>query len=181
MPNGYEQFNWEATIQQVNQVPDIKGKIIYLSDISAKCEQYILDDGVNPIEKSDHRKFIEKCSIERKRLESNHKTLQLSSPIPVLTVHKNIRLSKANKVKIDFIRVINALYELRFFIDDKDLIPNKEIVMKTFGDSVGIDLTTYNTHLSQAITTGNIEPNIAIFQRMIESTQKLILDKIDNS
>jgi hypothetical protein len=176
--NGYDQFNWQGTKEKVAQLPDIKDKIIYLCDISACCEQYILDENINTIEKNDHRNFIEKCRIEQRRLESNHKTI--SSHIePVANGPIKFQLPQTNGFKIDFIRVINAMYELRFFRDDKDLLPLKVVVMKAFGKLVGIDLSKYDRDLSQAFSSTNPESNIAIFQRMADATQQQVFNKDD--
>lgn len=178
--NGYNKFNWPATIQKVAELSEYKDKIIYLSDISAQCEQYICDDRINPIEKKDHRNFIEKCSIEQKRLENNHRTTHLHAT-PITLEPSNFQLCKNNCSKIDFIRVINAMYELRFFIDDKELVPKKDSVMRAFGKLVGRDLSKYDSDLSQAFGNGSTENNVAIFHKLASATQKSVLKRLDQN
>jgi hypothetical protein len=175
--NKSKEFNWQKVKEKISQIPDIQSQIILISDISAECEQYSLDDFIPNKEKYECKIFVEKCRIEIDRLKNNLNTMLLEGTTPMATNPLVMRLSGAKGVKIDFIRVINALYELRFFKDDKDQVPNKEMVMKKFGQLVGLDFSTYDTNLSQAINSGNVETNIAIFQKMSEKTQKVILNK----
>lgn len=73
--------------------------------------------------------------------------------------------------KTDLIRVFNAMYELKFFVTKEGQIPSKEMFMKRCGDFFGIDLSKYETDLSQALNETSLEANIKIFEQLKEVTQ----------
>lgn len=78
-----------------------------------------------------------------------------------------VHLNTARGTKIDYIRVINTLYELGFFTDDKGGRISKKEVMATLGQAVGIDLTTYDNDLSRSLSDSTkLEKHLAIFERM---------------
>ena len=68
--------------------------------------------------------------------------------------------------KIDFIRLINALWEMKAFKNKDDGYPTKQLMMKEFGNFVGIDLSKYEKDLSKAVNTSNLETNLEIFERI---------------
>ena len=78
-----------------------------------------------------------------------------------------VHLSSTRGTKIDFIRVINCLYELGFFTDDKGGRIAKKDVMTALGAAVGIDLTSYDNDLSRSLSDSTkLEKHLAIFERM---------------
>lgn len=85
---------------------------------------------------------------------------------------------KFSGTKIDLIRVLNALYELRMIKGVDGLIPNKVVFMKEAGAFFQTDLADYDSSLSQAFKEGSIEPNLKIFEDMAEKTKNIILNKL---
>lgn len=81
------------------------------------------------------------------------------------------KLSKKQGVRTDLIRILNALYELRLFYKTDGQIPSKEMFMKQVGEFFGIDLSKYDTDLSQALNNTSLEANLKVFQQMKEVTQ----------
>lgn len=82
-----------------------------------------------------------------------------------------LNLQKGNK--IDFIRVINALYELGFFCNRLNAKITKQDVFKEFGKCVNVDLSDYQKNLSHAKHTVNNDGNsnqTRIFERMQQIT-----------
>lgn len=78
-----------------------------------------------------------------------------------------VHLSTTRGTKIDFIRVVNCLYELGFFADDKGGKINKKDVMIALGKVVNVDLTEYNNDLSRSLSDSTkLEKHLAIFDRM---------------
>jgi len=79
--------------------------------------------------------------------------------------------------KIDLIRILNALYELRRIQTEKGQIPTKLSFMQGAGAFFGVDLSDYDTHLSQAIKEGKLESNLKIFEELKGVTQKIFTEK----
>lgn len=83
------------------------------------------------------------------------------------SVASPVRLSTARGTKIDFIRVMNTLYELGFFTDDKGGRISKKEVMIALGKAVGIALSTYDNDLSSSLSDSTkLEKHLAIFDIM---------------
>ena len=83
------------------------------------------------------------------------------------SVESPVHLSTSRGTKIDFIRVVNCLYELGFFTDDKGGKISKKEVMTAIGASVGIDLSTYDNDLSRSLSDSTkLEKHLAIFDRL---------------
>lgn len=162
-----ELFNWKRTKEHVDSLPDFRSRLLYLVDISTKYEQEILDVG-------EHlSNFGQKCKLEINSLKEQQALAAMRSPY-----EGDVYLSKQRGKRIDLIRVINAMYELRFFHDKDEQIPTKEIVMKSIGKALGVELATYDSDLSQAFTSGNIENNISIFEQMSKITTKQVTGRL---
>ena len=85
-----------------------------------------------------------------------------------------VHLSTARGTKIDFIRVLNTLYELGFFTDDKGGRISKKEVMTALGAAVGIDLSTYDNDLSRSLSDSTkLDKHLAIFDRMREKMEEV--------
>ena len=82
------------------------------------------------------------------------------------------KLTEKNGAKIDLIRVLNALYELRLFNKTDGQIPTKQEFIETMGEYLGVDLSKYHSNLSQALQNQPLEVNLKVFEEMKEATQK---------
>ena len=82
------------------------------------------------------------------------------------------KLSDKKGAKTDLIRVLNALYELRLFYKTDGQIPTKQEFFETMGEYLGVDLSKYHSHLSQALQNQPLEVNLKVFEEMKEATQK---------
>lgn len=98
----------------------------------------------------------------------------LLKPAPGNTTTSNIKFAGS---KIDLIRVLNALYDLKKFENLNGVVPPKNEFMSTAGQFFNIDLSDYERGLSQAIKEGNLEPNLQIFEDMKTAMQKLFIKK----
>ncbi len=90
----------------------------------------------------------------------------------------NIALNNTRGYRVNFIRIINNLYELNFFKDkDQNSITKKE-VFELFGKTLNMDLSTYQNDLSVSKSTANkdMKSSLKIFEDMIEK-QKDINEK----
>lgn len=83
------------------------------------------------------------------------------------SVESPVHLSTTRGTKIDFIRVVNTLYELGFFTDDKGGKISKKEVMIAVGKAVNIDLTEYQNDLSRSLSDSTaLEKHLRIFDQM---------------
>lgn len=90
-----------------------------------------------------------------------------------------IVLSKDRGVKIDFIRVINALCELKFFEKEAGGKATKKDVFAALGQTVGTDLSDYDKHLSRQNTDSTkLASQLEIFTKMENVTTGLYNKKM---
>jgi hypothetical protein len=80
-----------------------------------------------------------------------------------------IHLSKKKGMKVDYIRVINCLYELGFFKDDNGKDVTKKDVFAAFGAAVNQDLSDYCKDLSRSLSDSTaLDKHLKIFDLMKE-------------
>jgi hypothetical protein len=161
-----DKFKWANIKRHVDLLTDPNSQISYLINTSAEYKQHVICNGLSS------NGITEMCQIEMDRIKQQQELEAMKKPYA-----GNIYLSADKGKKINFIRVINALYELRFFQDDQGQIPTKETVMITIGKALGIDLSSYDADLSQAFNTGNADKNTTIFRQMIEKTEDQVLTR----
>lgn len=83
------------------------------------------------------------------------------------SVESPVHLSITRGTKIDFIRVMNSLYELGFFTDDKGGKISKKDVMIAVGKAVNVDLSEYQNDLSRSLSDSTkLEKHLTIFDRL---------------
>ena len=89
-----------------------------------------------------------------------------------------IRLNPAKGMKIDFIRVMNALYELGFFQTPVGGRLTKKDFFSTIGQAVGIDLSEYDKDLSRSLTDSTaLEKHLRIFDDMLRKMTEIFNSK----
>lgn len=76
-------------------------------------------------------------------------------------------LNPAKGLKIDFIRVMNALYELGFFQTAQGGRITKKEFFTTIGQAVNVDLSNYDNDLSRSLTDSTaLEKHLRVFDDM---------------
>lgn len=79
-----------------------------------------------------------------------------------------VYLNSRKGTKLDFIRVINTLYELGFFTDEAGNKIQKKTVFSTIGKSLNIDLSAYDKDLSRSLSDSTaLEKHQKIFNDML--------------
>jgi len=156
-------FTWQEVLLKLEETSDYKDKIMYLINISTEYQHFGIE-GANIDET-----FLDQCELEIKKLKSLEE-LQLKPKLP--QIEWELRQGK----KTDFIRVLNALYELSFF-DGLKKAPTKKEFMEYAGKAFGIDLTDYQKSLSQAKQVTALEANLKIFEEMKTATTTYISKK----
>lgn len=78
-----------------------------------------------------------------------------------------VYLNQRKGTKLDFIRVVNTLYELGFFTDKTGGKVAKKMVFTTLGNSLNMDLSAYDKDLSRSLTDSTaMEKHLKIFKEM---------------
>ena len=90
----------------------------------------------------------------------------------------SVYLSPVRGKKIDFIRVVNVLYELDLFTDKDGVRCTKKEAFRAFGRAVNLDLSNYNKDLSRALNdTTTRERQLQIFKDMRQKMAEIYQDK----
>ena len=90
----------------------------------------------------------------------------------------SVYLSPVRGKKIDFIRVVNVLYELGLFTDKDGVFCTKKEAFRAFGRAVNLDLSNYNKDLSRALNdTTTRERQLQIFKDMRQKMAEIYQDK----
>ena len=90
----------------------------------------------------------------------------------------SVYLSPVRGKKIDFIRVVNVLYELGLFTDKDGVRCTKKEAFRAFGSAVNLDLSNYNKDLSRALNdTTTRERQLQIFKDMRQKMAEIYQDK----
>ena len=90
----------------------------------------------------------------------------------------SVYLSPVRGKKIDFIRVVNVLYELGLFTDKDGVRCTKKEAFRAFGRAVNLDLSNYNKDLSRALNdTTTRERQLQIFKDMRQKMTEIYQDK----
>lgn len=178
-PEKENKYDFQKVKQHIETLTTVKDKILYLTEIKTDFLQN--ESSWEPRWISD-KPFDLLCELEIKKLE---KLLELEQSTPA---QKDTALSKVNSAftlskalsKIDYIRIINALSELRCFQNDDGTYPAKKEVMKAFGNLANIDLSNYDKDLNKAFTaSATLEANLSVFDKMKEKTQEIYLSKLN--
>ena len=78
------------------------------------------------------------------------------------------RLSEKSGARIDMIRILYTLHELKIIELSDGSLPSKTNFMNLFGEFLGTDFSNYNNGWSQAINNSKFESNVAVFRKMIK-------------
>jgi hypothetical protein len=82
--------------------------------------------------------------------------------------NSNLQLSTKKGIKVNFIRVINNLFELSFFTDREGNNITKKEVFDIFGKTINQDLSTFHNDLAatKAAANSDMRSTLAIFEQM---------------
>lgn len=154
---------------------------------SRSCFKYAieeLENELNPDYQSEYSYYRERMTKEQmvERLNRYKKALTMTdqaicfyidcSTIDCKDKNKGVfQLRKKQGTKTDLIRILNAVYELKYFEMADGQIPSKEMFMKQAGEFFGTDLSKYDIDLSQALNNTSLEANLKVFEQMKEVTQ----------
>lgn len=170
------EFDWSKTMQIVDSMDNDKDKLRYLLEQKTRFMQ-----AVGVYWYLGPTSFGRNCQLEIQRLVALRKDQTENKRKPSATPNKQSATPNNQSAapyfkwtgnNIDLIRVLNALYELKHIEKSDGQIPNKEFFMKKAGDFFGVDLSRYESALSQAMINLDLEPNLKVFHNMLKATQK---------
>ena len=85
-----------------------------------------------------------------------------------------IFLSKERGRRLDMIRIINAIIELGFFVDENGRKSSKKDVFAVFGYAMNTDFSNYNNDLSSSLADStSMNKHLKIFEEMLEIMKKI--------
>ena len=89
--------------------------------------------------------------------------------------NSNLQLSTKKGFKVNFIRIINCLFELSFFTDRKGNDTTKKEVFTIFGKAINQDLSAFHNDLSttKAAANSDMRNTLAIFEQMYTKQQEI--------
>ncbi len=143
-------------------------KITYLIEQKALYQQ---DD--NKPKNVPSPNFESKCTIEIEKLETLSKIEEKHGNHLSQNTDSELKLS-SKLSKIDFIRILNVMYEMRMFETIDEQIPTKVDFMNIIGDHFNINLSDYSRNLSQSLQNQAPEINTRVFRNMIAFIEKEI-------
>jgi hypothetical protein len=169
------EWSFDNVKEHIATLPDTKEKIKYLIEVKTDYEQNA------GIDLTLGTPFNKQCEFEIKKLkafeelEKDANNVSQKSEIPV----SKFKLRESILSKADFIRIVNALSEMKAFETNNSTAPNKKDVMIAFGNLVGLDLSSYHTDLNKALEKSE-QTNIEIFEKLKEKTIKVWNEKDQN-
>lgn len=110
-------------------------------------------------------------------MDKKIKLLRLAEQQAVSPPDSNIQLSKQKGIKVNFLRVVNTLFELGFFTDKKGNDITKKEVFKTLGIAINQDFSTFHSDLAVTKATANsdMRNTLSIFEQMHTKQQEINL------
>jgi len=111
------------------------------------------------------------CGIIERKIKLLEQTEQATAP----PVSSNLHLTNKKGFKVNFIRVINCLFELSFFSDKQGGDITKKEVFKTLGTAINQDLSTFQNDLSsnKAAAKSDMKNTFAIFEQMLAKQHEI--------
>lgn len=163
-PEEYEKFDNEKAKRDLLRLHSVEDKIKYLENLLEEYRNFKRPHFWNnaPFYYSD---FEYQLKVLYDQLEKRKEIIEEA-------VNSGLFLTEKRGGKINFYRVLDALYEAQFFIDEGGRIPTKEKVFSTFGNFLGKDFSDFQTALSQAYNDSPVETNIKIFHELADLVKK---------
>ena len=113
--------------------------------------------------------------IELERIIEPHQTIfNADKKEEICNKKSRIYLNNQRGMKLDFIRVVNALYEKGFFKDELQNKISKKEVFETFGECLNMDLSKFQNDLSRSLTDSTaLEKHLKIFEDLKEKMEDI--------
>jgi hypothetical protein len=165
--------DWKSVVKLVADIPDINKKIAIIREaiLAWKTVRAFAGDNrwLNRWLKPRAKETIPKLEAMLSYLEEEKAIIASLADNPATDnpVTSNVYLSGEKGMKINYIRVINCLYELGFFKDDKENSITKKDVFSVFGIVVNRDLSDYDKDLSRSLSDSTkLDKHLEIFDLM---------------
>ena len=111
---------------------------------------------------------MEQIKAAQKNLEARKSSMPASGE----GFKSTIRINEKKFAKIDLIRIINAMYDIGFFVSTEGKKKIKGQCMVTIGNALNVDLGDYSNDLSSSMQDGSkIDKHLEIFKLMAEAME----------
>lgn len=164
--------NFNDVLQHLDTLETTQQKLQYLIEQKANRKLQLVNKR-NPLNfggGGGFDSFTECCEIEIKKIHDLMNLGMESTPV--------FKLSDKRGVRTNIIRILDALYEMNYVSMPNGQFPTKKDFFKAFGQFLDIDLSNYDTDLSQAYKNAELETNLAIFEEMKQKIQNIIINKL---
>ena len=110
------------------------------------------------------------CGIVERKIKLLEQSEQATA-----TANSNLQLANKKGIKVNFIRVINTLFELSFFTDKQGNDITKREVFDIFGKVINYDLSTFHNDLAttKAAANSDMRSTLVIFEQMYTKQQEI--------
>lgn len=170
-------YDFKQVKQHLETLAAVKDKVRYLIEIKTEYLQTNppLDD------QSTGVSFDQQCQLEIKKLNTllsleNDKRLAE----PETETKARFKLTDKRGAKTDLIRILAALYDLRFIEKPNGEIPTKQEFFNAFGEFLGTDLKHHQVFFSQSIQGQSLQANLEVFENMKKFIQKAHFDGLNS-
>jgi hypothetical protein len=169
-----QNFDFWADREKADKIEDLRERLVFMKTRLARAGQYKEYLWSIPIEDTELELTIRLYQSEIDHIEdliSSQQQQDVAQALPDLSQ----QFILSDRRKADFIRILNAMWEIRILKKPDGTIPDKTKVMQVFGNLVGVNLEKdYSSHLHQAYSHHSTEVNLKVFEQMIEATKKAI-------
>jgi hypothetical protein len=134
-----------------------------LDKLESIFEDYATDSSFPHFTSKKGSKVLDEINRVIEMLRNTSQQLPTSSRQPYFKLSSRIS-------KIDLIRLLNAMYAMRFCEKTDGSIPSKKEFMNAMGEIFSIDLSKYDSDLSQSFKS-SLENNLEIFSKLSEKIE----------
>ena len=121
---------------------------------------------------------LDRCSKEIERVMAPLRKTVLGENQDEAASRSPIHLNAKKGTKLDFIRIVNAMYDLGFFVDANGGKLTKKAMFTAMGNAVNIDLSTYDKDLSRSLSDSTaLEKHLRIFDELKDKMEEIFNSK----
>ncbi|KAA6326753.1 hypothetical protein EZS27_024178 [termite gut metagenome] len=166
---------FEKVMNELKDIPKIEDKVRGLKLVISMLKTNLTIARRNyDGEDAAENMFLRDISAYESMIETYNVMMQNENNIVAISAN-NICLSEKRGMKIDFIRVINCLYELGFFTDTNGNSITKKDVFAAFGQTINKDLSTFHQDLGSTTNASKADLTSIrkIFEKMLDKQNEL--------
>ncbi len=165
-------YNFENVKKQLETLNNSHNKITFLIEQKALYQQ-----DHNKPKNTPSPNFEEKCNIEIEKIKTLAEFEVKQTEITEVNLNAFDFQLSSKLSKIDFIRILNIMYEMKMFEQKDGQIPTKDKFIKTVGSYFNSDLSHFQKSISGSLQNQSLEVNKKVFEDMIKKVEKIYSGK----